>query len=441
MMRVCVLGTGYVGLVSGTCLAEMGHHVTCVDRNPAVINALQQGRSPIFEPGLEPLITRNVNAGRLYFTTDAPSAIAAAELVIIAVGTPPRPEDGQANLTYVFEAAREMAAHARPGTLSVTKSTVPIGTNRRIGEILEAAGKEGLEVASNPEFLREGSAIVDFMTPERLVIGTQSAHGEHVMQALYQPLTSQGVPLVSTDLETAEMIKYAANSFLAAKVAFINEMADICEAVGADIGQVSHGIGLDSRIGAKFLNPGPGFGGSCFPKDTLALIQIARLAHTPSPIIDAVVSSNETRKLRMVERIRLSCGGELTGKTLAVLGVTFKPGTDDIRESPSLIIIPGLIEAGATVRAYDPEGRRHGEAALPAAVQWAESAQAAITGADALAILTEWQEFKTLNLQNVKSWLRTPLLIDLRNIFSPAAAREAGLEYHSIGRDSAVSGA
>lgn len=437
MMNVCVLGTGYVGLVSGTCLAELGHEVTCVDVNPAVVEALKQGRSPLYEPGLEPMIAENATAGRLRFTTDAAPSIASAELVIIAVGTPPRPEDGQADLTYVFEAARQIAAHAAPGTVAITKSTVPIGTNRRIAELFRENGRTDLSVASNPEFLREGSAIGDFLKPERLVIGTQEEEAEARLKALYQPLLTDGVPLVSTTLETAEMIKYAANSFLAAKVAFINEMADICEAVGADIGQVSHGIGLDSRIGAKFLQPGPGFGGSCFPKDTLALIQIARLCHVPSPVIDAVVASNETRKRRMVEKIREACGGDLSGKTIAVLGVTFKPGTDDIRESPALVIIPGLLDAGAMVHAHDPQGRRHGEAALPAAVRWMDNVEAAVRDTDALAILTEWPEFRALDLAVARQWMREPVLVDLRNIFRPEQARQAGWRYTSIGRDSA----
>jgi UDPglucose 6-dehydrogenase len=432
-MRLCVLGTGYVGLVSGSCLAELGHEVTCVDRNPAVIEALRQGSTPIYEPGLEPLIQRATEAGRLHFTTDAATALAQAEAVIIAVGTPPRPEDGQADLTYVFGAAEEIARYAAPRALVITKSTVPLGTNRALQEWLHAT-RPDLLIASNPEFLREGSAIEDFMQPERLVIGTSAADAKARMEQLYAPLLQSGVPLVATDLETAEMIKYAANSFLATKVAFINEMADICEGVGADIGMVSHGIGLDSRIGRKFLNPGPGFGGSCFPKDTLALIQIARLNHVPSPVIDAVVGSNETRKRRMVEKIRQACGGDLNGKTLAVLGITFKPGTDDVRESPALVIVPGLLEAGATVRVHDPEGRKHGEAALPSAVQWQENVEQAARGADAVVILTEWPEYGELPLAQLKGWLKQPVLIDLRNMFSPTEARDASLHYVSVGR-------
>ncbi len=436
-MRIAMIGTGYVGLVSGACFSEFGASVTCVDTDAGKIARLARGEIPIYEPGLDQLVAANAAAGRLSFTTDLNAALDGAEAVFIAVGTPSRRGDGHADLSYVFAAAdeigRALAQYPGQRTVVVTKSTVPVGTGRRVEKILGLRLPPGsFDVASNPEFLREGSAITDFMRPDRVVIGTDSEHARAVMRALYRPLYLIETPMVLTTLETAELIKYAANAFLATKVTFINEMADLCEAMGADVQDVARGIGLDGRIGRKFLHAGPGFGGSCFPKDCRALVRTAEEAAAPLAIVDTVLRINDARKRAMAERIAAICGG-VAGKTLAVLGLTFKPNTDDMRDSPSLSILPPLSEAGATIRAYDPEGMEEARALMPE-LDYRSDAYDTMAGADALVLLTEWNEFRGLDLSRVKSLLRAPVVIDLRNIYEPAEMTAAGLAYHSIGR-------
>jgi UDPglucose 6-dehydrogenase len=437
-MRIAMIGTGYVGLVSGACFSEFGVSVTCVDKDGDKIARLQRGEMPIFEPGLDQLVAANTAAGRLSFTTDLRTALDGAEAVFIAVGTPSRRGDGHADLSYVFAAAAEIAdtlAQLPPNrTVVVTKSTVPVGTGRRVERILSMRLPPGtFDVASNPEFLREGSAIQDFMRPDRVVIGTDSEHARGVLRALYRPLYLLETPVAFTTIETAELIKYAANAFLAAKVTFINQIADLCEAVGADVQDVAQGIGLDGRIGRKFLHAGPGFGGSCFPKDCAALVRTAAEAGAPLTLVERVLEINDLRKRAMADRIAEACGGSVAGKTIAVLGLTFKPNTDDMRESPSLSILPPLVEAGATVRAFDPEGTDEAKKLMPA-LDYCTDAYQAIEGADALVLLTEWNEFRALDLERIKSLLRTPLVIDLRNIYQPQDMADAGLTYHSIGR-------
>jgi UDPglucose 6-dehydrogenase len=436
-MRIAVIGTGYVGLVSGACFSEFGVDVTCVDKDAAKIGQLQRGEMPIYEPGLEQIVATNVAAGRLHFSSEIAPAVAGADAVFIAVGTPSRRGDGHADLTYVFAAAKEIAAALTGYAVVVTKSTVPVGTGRRVGEVLhEARAGAQFDVASNPEFLREGSAIQDFMRPDRVVIGAESERARTVLRELYRPLFLLETPILFTSLETAELTKYAANSFLATKIAFINEVADLCEQVGADVQDVAKGIGLDGRIGGKFLHAGPGYGGSCFPKDCLALVKTAQDAKAPLGIIETVVRSNDGRKAAMAQRIIRACGGSVAGKTLAILGLTFKPNTDDMRESPSLAIIPALQAAGATVRAYDPEGTGEAKKLLQN-VEFCASAYDAMTGAHALVIVTEWNEFRALDLQRVKGLLQAPIVIDLRNIYKPNDMAEAGFFYFSIGRRSA----
>jgi len=433
-MRIAMIGTGYVGLVSGACFSEFGTQVLCVDRDSNKIDRLHNGEIPIFEPGLEDLVARNVDAGRLTFTKDLAGALSGVEAVFIAVGTPARRGDGHADLTFVFDAAREVARAADDGTVIVTKSTVPVGTGRQIEEIVKAeAPEKTLHVASNPEFLREGSAIGDFMRPDRVIIGAESEAAQSVMRALYRPLYLIETPIIFTSLETAELTKYAANAFLATKITFINEIADLCEAVGADVHDVARGMGLDGRIGRKFLHPGPGYGGSCFPKDTLALVRTAERAGAPTRIVETVVDVNDARKLRMAEKIVQHCGGAVDGKTIAVLGVTFKPNTDDMRESPSLAILPALREAGARVRAYDPEGMEEATKTL-SGVDWCADAWDAIEGADALVILTEWNQFRNLDLRRLKASLAQPVVADLRNIYDPAEMRAHGFHYTCVGR-------
>ena len=437
-MRIAMIGTGYVGLVSGACFSEFGVSVTCIDKDADKIARLNRGEVPIYEPGLDQLVTVNKAAGRLTFTTDLKAALDGAEAVFIAVGTPSRRGDGHADLSYVFAAAAEIAETlAQLGnsrTVVVTKSTVPVGTGRRVENILSMRLVEGtFDVASNPEFLREGSAIQDFMRPDRVVIGTDSEHARTVLRALYRPLYLLETPVVFTTIETAELIKYAANAFLATKVTFINQVADLCEAVGADVQDVARGIGLDGRIGRKFLHAGPGFGGSCFPKDCAALVRTAEEAGSPLTMIERVLEINDSRKRGMAERIAAVCGGDVAGKAIAVLGLTFKPNTDDMRESPSLSILPPLVEAGATIRAFDPEGMTEAKKLLPD-LDYCSDAYQAIEGADALVLLTEWNEFRALDLARVKSLLRTPVVVDLRNIYQPQEMAEAGLTYHSIGR-------
>ncbi|MGE3500181.1 MAG: UDP-glucose/GDP-mannose dehydrogenase family protein [Candidatus Binatia bacterium] len=433
-MKVVMIGAGYVGLVSGACFSEFGVDVVCVDKDEGRIGELREGRMPIFEPGLENLVRGNVRDGRLSFTTELAPTVAEADAVFIAVGTPSRRGDGHADLSHVYQAAREIAA-AMTGYLTVvTKSTVPVGTGREVGRIIaEARPDLKFDMVSNPEFLREGSAINDFMRPDRIVIGTQSEQAREVMRRLYRPLYLIETPIVFTDLETSELIKYAANSFLAAKITFINEIADLCERVGADVHDVARGIGLDGRIGRKFLHPGPGYGGSCFPKDTLALVKTAQDAGAPLSIIEAVVSANERRKERMAEAVVRACGGTVRSKRIAVLGLTFKPNTDDMRDSPSLAILPALRAAGAELTAFDPEGMEEARKLMPEVV-YCSSAEEAMSGADALLLLTEWNEFRALDPQRIKALLRSPVVIDLRNVYNPADMRAAGIHYASVGR-------
>jgi len=433
-MHVAVIGTGYVGLVSGACFSEFGVSVTCVDKDADKIARLQRGEMPIYEPGLDQLVESNVRAGRLAFSTDTSAAIAGADAVFIAVGTPSRRGDGHADLSYVFGAAEEIAAALTGYAVVVTKSTVPVGTGRKVEAILRKARPAGgFDVVSNPEFLREGAAIEDFMRPDRVVIGTESERAREVMRALYRPLFLIETPMLFTSIETAELIKYAANSFLATKITFINEVADLCEKLGADVQDVAKGIGLDGRIGRKFLHAGPGYGGSCFPKDCLALVRTAQEAAAPLSIVETVVKFNDQRKLRMADKIIQACGGTVSGKTLAILGLTFKPNTDDMRDSPSLAIVPALQAAGAEIRVFDPEGMAEARKLMPDLVYCGNSYET-MTGADALVLVTEWNEFRALDLDRVKALLKTPTVIDLRNIYKPAEMAAAGFFYTSVGR-------
>src|SRR3954454_21015405 len=443
-MRIAMIGTGYVGLVSGACFSEFGVSVTCVDNDAGKIERLRQGEIPIYEPGLDQLVASNVAAGRLNFTTELTPAVTEADAVFIAVGTPSRRGDGHADLSYVFAAAAEIAEALAAGPATrpaqrpviVTKSTVPVGTGRRVERILRNRLPEGsFDVASNPEFLREGSAIQDFMRPDCVVIGTDSEHARNVLGTLYRPLYLLETPVVFTTLESAELIKYAANAFLATKITFINEMADLCEAVGADVQDIARGIGLDGRIGRKFLHAGPGFGGSCFPKDCQALIRTAEIAKWPLAIVDTVLRVNEARKRRMADRIIAACGGSVEGLSLAALGLTFKPNTDDMRDSPSRAFLPALREAGATIRAFDPEGMAEAKKLMPD-LDYCGDPYEAMEGADAVILVTEWNEFRALDLGRVKRLMRRPLVIDLRNIYNPEEMTAAGLTYHSIGRPS-----
>ncbi len=438
-MRITMIGSGYVGLVSGACFSEFGIDVTCVDKDAAKIERLNAGGVPIFEPGLERLVAGNTEAGRLSFTTDLTAAVAAADAVFIAVGTPSRRGDGHADLSFVYEAAEEIARSLDGYTVIVTKSTVPVGTGREVARIIRETRPDAkFDVVSNPEFLREGSAIDDFMRPDRVVIGAESEAARDVMRALYRPLFLIETPILFTGLETAELTKYAANSFLATKITFINEIADLCEKVGADVHDVARGIGLDGRIGAKFLHPGPGYGGSCFPKDTLALVRTAENFDSPLRIVGAVVEVNEARKKAMAQRVLDACGGSVEGATIAVLGLTFKPNTDDMRDAPSLDIVPALQAAGATVRAYDPEGMDEAKRLLDGVV-WCDGAYQTMKDADALVIITEWNEFRFLDLARARKLLRRPVLVDMRNIYKPDEMAAAGFRYVSIGR-SAVDG-
>lgn len=437
-MRITMIGTGYVGLVSGACFSDFGHDVVCVDKDPAKIDLLNAGGIPIFEPGLDKLVADSVAAGRLNFTTNLAEGMKGADAIFIAVGTPTRRGDGHADLSYVFEAAREIAEQMDHYVVIVDKSTVPVGTARKVGAIIEETLKARgadipFDVASNPEFLREGSAIGDFSRPDRVVVGTRSVRAQEVMRAVYRPLFLRETPIVFTNRETAEVIKYAANAFLATKITFINEMADLCEKVGADVQQVAKGIGLDGRIGSKFLHAGPGYGGSCFPKDTLALVRTAEEAGAPATIVEAVVAANANRKAAMAGRIIAACGGSVQGKTIAVLGVTFKPNTDDMRDAPALDIVPALQAAGATIRAFDPEGMEEAAPLLPD-VKWCDGPYHALEGSDAVAILTEWNEFRALDLGRIKNELKTPIVVDLRNIYIPEEMAGAGIHYVSIGR-------
>ncbi len=434
-MRIAMIGTGYVGLVSGVCFSDFGHDVICVDKDAAKIEKLENGQIPIYEPGLEILLAKNVAAGRLSFTQDLPKAIDGADAVFIAVGTPTRRGDGHADLTYVMAAAEEIARAARDYLVVVTKSTVPVGTNRKVAETLRATNPDlDFDVASNPEFLREGAAIDDFMRPDRVVVGVETDRAAQVMADIYRPLFLRDFPIVTTDLESAEMIKYAANAFLATKITFINEIAALCEKTGADVREVSKGMGLDGRIGNKFLHAGPGYGGSCFPKDTSALARIGQEYASPMTITEAVIQVNDAVKRRMIEKLRDLCEGSFNGKKIAVLGVTFKPNTDDMRDAPSLTIVPALVGGGAHVHAVDPQGRREGEALLPH-VNWESDVYAATENADLVVILTEWNEFRALDLPRIASAMATARMADLRNIYTAQDAEEAGFDsYVSVGR-------
>ncbi|WP_424944555.1 UDP-glucose dehydrogenase family protein [Aliiroseovarius crassostreae] len=434
-MKIAMIGTGYVGLVSGVCFSDFGHEVVCVDKDPGKIEMLNRGEVPIYEPGLDELMAKNVAAGRLSFSLDLADAVRNSDAVFIAVGTPTRRGDGHADLTYVFDAAEEIAAAIEGYTVVVTKSTVPLGTNRKVKQIIHKARPDlEFDVASNPEFLREGAAIDDFMRPDRVVVGVQTEAASEVMDEIYRPLFLRDFPIVTTDLESAEMIKYAANAFLATKITFVNEIAALCERVGADVKQVSKGIGLDGRIGNKFLHAGPGYGGSCFPKDTKALARIGQEHGLPMQITETVISVNEEMKRRMIDKIMDICGGSVNGKTVAVFGVTFKPNTDDMRDAPALTIVPALVGGGAKVRVVDPQGRHEGEALLPGA-HWAEDAYKAAQNADAIVILTEWNEFRALDLKRLAKRMSTPRLADLRNIYAAKDAKRAGFEaYTSVGR-------
>lgn len=435
-MRIAMIGTGYVGLVSGTCFSEFGVDVICVDKDEDKIARLKNGEIPIYEPGLDQMVKTNAAAGRLSFSTDLKASVKHADAVFIAVGTPSRRGDGHADLSYVYAAAEEIA-HALEGyTVVVTKSTVPVGTGREVERIIKKTRPDAeFDVVSNPEFLREGSAINDFMRPDRVVIGAETDRAKEVMRQLYRVLYLIETPILFTALETSELIKYAANTFLATKITFINEISDLCEKVGADVHDVAKGIGLDGRIGKKFLHPGPGYGGSCFPKDTLALVKTAQDYEAPLRIVETVVAVNDERKAAMAKRIIDACGGSVQGKTIAILGLTFKPNTDDMRDSPSLAIVPALIEAGATVRAYDPEGMGEAKKMMPDIV-YCDDTYSTMEDADALAIVTEWNEFRSLDLERTKDLLSSPIIVDLRNIYSPDDIIRAGFSYHCIGRKS-----
>ena len=433
-MRVAMIGTGYVGLVSGACFADFGHDVVCVDKDPSKIGRLERGEIPIFEPGLDDLVAANVRGGRLSFALDAAEAIRTADAVFIAVGTPSRRGDGHADLSYVHAAAEEIAGLIEGFTVVVTKSTVPVGTGDEIERIIRARRPDAdFAVVSNPEFLREGAAIEDFKRPDRVVVGTEDPRAQAVMRELYRPLNLNETPILFTGRRTSELIKYAANAFLAMKITFINEMADLCEAVGADVQQVARGIGLDKRIGSKFLHAGPGYGGSCFPKDTIALVRTAADAGAPVRLIETTVAINDARKKAMAGKVASALDGDLAGKTVALLGLTFKPNTDDMRDAPSLDVAPALIAMGATVQAFDPEGM-HEAAKLLEGVQFRDGPYEAVTGADVVVILTEWDQFRALDIDRIKGLMRQPVMVDLRNVYRPEEMRARGFRYASVGR-------
>jgi UDPglucose 6-dehydrogenase len=434
-MRITMIGGGYVGLVSGACFAEFGTDVTVVEVDTQKLTALNEGRMPIYEPGLDKLVLENVRAGRLAFTGDLAAAVRGVEAVFVAVGTPTRRGDGHADLTYVYAAAEQVARALTDYTVIVTKSTVPVGTSRAIADIVRTVRPDlDFDVASNPEFLREGNAIGDFMRPDRVVIGAESDRAREVLGRLYRPLYLIEAPIVFTGIETAELTKYAANAFLAMKVTFINEMADLCEKVGADVHDIARGIGLDGRIGRKFLHPGPGYGGSCFHKDTLALVRTAQDYGAPSRLVEATVAVNDARKSSMAMRVIHACGGSVRGKTIALLGLTFKPETDDMRDAPSLSIVARLAGDGATIRAFDPEGMQQAQPLLPDGVRYCRDAFDAAEGADALVLITEWNEFRALSPTRLRETMRGRVLIDLRNVYDPVAMRQAGFDYHCVGR-------
>jgi UDPglucose 6-dehydrogenase len=433
-MRVAMIGTGYVGLVSGACFADFGHVVTCIDKDAGKIERLRRGEIPIFEPGLDQLVASNVREERLSFTTDGRAAVRAADAVFIAVGTPSRRGDGDADLTFVHAAAEEIAKELDGFTVVVTKSTVPVGTGDEVERIIRKARPDAdVAVVSNPEFLREGAAIADFKRPDRVVVGTDDERARQVMRELYRPLFLNETPILFTGRRTSELIKYAANAFLAMKITFINEMADLCEAVGADVQQVSRGIGLDNRIGRKFLHAGPGYGGSCFPKDTLALVRTAADAGAPTRLIEATVEVNDARKRRMADKVVQALGGAVGGKTVGLLGLTFKPNTDDMRDAPSLDIVAALEAQGARVQAFDPQGMEEAAKLMPQ-VRFQPGPYEALEGADVAVIVTEWDQFRALDLDRMKSLMRRPVLVDLRNIYRPEDIRARGFEYVGVGR-------
>ncbi|HKC03153.1 MAG TPA: UDP-glucose/GDP-mannose dehydrogenase family protein [Sphingomicrobium sp.] len=432
-MRIAMIGTGYVGLVSGACFADFGHHVCCVDKDGGKIDGLNAGRMPIWEPGLEALVKANATRDRLTFTTNLEAGVEGAEAIFIAVGTPARRGDGHADLTYVFDAVRELAKVIKPGTVVVTKSTVPVGTGDRISEILAEEGAAGVSVASNPEFLREGAAIRDFKIPDRIVVGAEDEKAREVLREIYRPLFLNQAPILFTSRRTAELTKYAANAFLATKISFINEIANLCEAVDADVQDVARGIGLDNRIGAKFLHAGPGYGGSCFPKDTVALLQTANEAGVEQQIVSTVVKVNDERKEAMADRVVAALGGSVKGKRVGVLGLAFKPNTDDMRDAPSIPLVRRLVESGADVIAFDPVAREQAEKVLPK-IAYAPSAEQVADAADALVIVTEWDEFRALDLDDLAARMRGRALVDLRNVWDPQEAERAGFVYVGIGR-------
>ncbi|MCW8957326.1 MAG: UDP-glucose/GDP-mannose dehydrogenase family protein [Gammaproteobacteria bacterium] len=434
-MNVVMIGSGYVGLVSGACFAEFGANVICVDKDESKINALLQGKIPIYEPGLEDLVERNVEAGRLGFSIELKQSVANADLVFIAVGTPTRRGDGHADLQYVYAAAEEVAGYLNGYTVIVDKSTVPVGTARQVSRIIKKTNPGAdFDVASNPEFLREGSAIGDFMRPDRVVLGVESKRAEALLRELYRPLNLIEAPIHVTNLESAELIKYASNAFLATKISFINEISQLCENVGADVHSVSKGMGLDGRIGKKFLHPGPGYGGSCFPKDTLALIRIAQEHGASSRIVESVVEVNASQKARMVTKIRQALGGSESDKVIAVLGLTFKPETDDMRDSPSLAILPALADKGAVIKAHDPEGMEEAKKILPASIQYCNNVAQAIENADAVVLMTEWNEYRGLDLDQLKQKMKGKVFVDLRNVYERELMEAHGFEYYCVGR-------
>ncbi|MBI4694040.1 MAG: UDP-glucose/GDP-mannose dehydrogenase family protein [Gammaproteobacteria bacterium] len=434
-MHVVMIGSGYVGLVSGACFAEFGANVTCVDVDEAKVARLRAGEIPIYEPGLEDLVAGNVREGRLSFTTDLGAAAGSADLVFIAVGTPSRRGDGYADLSYVYEAARQVAAHLRGYTVIVDKSTVPVGTARNVARLIAETNPEAdFDVASNPEFLREGAAISDFMRPDRVVIGLESARAEKLLRELYRPLNLIEAPILVTGLESAELIKYASNAFLATKISFINEMSMLCEAVGADVHAVAKGMGMDKRIGSKFLHPGPGYGGSCFPKDTQALVRIAQEHGVGSRIVESVIEVNAAQKARMTKKIREALGGSEAGKLVGVLGLTFKPETDDMRDAPALSILPPLVEKGALVQAHDPQAIAEARTLLPPAVTYCDDAYAVFRGADAVVLMTEWNAYRGLDLMRARALMRTPVFVDLRNVYERELMESHGFRYYCVGR-------
>ena len=435
-MNVVMIGSGYVGLVSGACFAEFGANVTCLDVDEGKIESLKAGKMPIYEPGLDDLVARNVAAGRLQFTTEYDPVVAVADLVFIAVGTPTRRGDGHADLVYVYEAAKQIARHLSGYTVIVDKSTVPVGTARQVARIIgEVSPDADFDVASNPEFLREGAAIGDFMRPDRVVLGVESERAEALLRELYRPINLIEAPIHVTNLESAELVKYASNAFLATKISFINEIANLCEQVGADVHAVAKGMGLDGRIGKKFLHAGPGYGGSCFPKDTTALIRIAQENGASCRIVEAAVEVNAAQKARMVKKIREVLGGSESGKKIAVLGLTFKPETDDMRDSPSLAIIPNLIDKGAAVYAHDPQGVEEARKLLPQQVNYCDDVFTAIEDADLVVLMTEWNEYRGLDLTRIKQLMRGDAFVDLRNVYEPAQMRELGFRYVCVGRE------